>query len=142
MNTPWGDYPNILNLNQLLTASEELERSLKSYLEAYKKTEDNINIDSLTIEEKGHFTMLYHVERNVSAAYALLKNYNNEVKAEGQITKNSNGRYEVGGVEIYSSMYIEYFGDNCYVPSRIEHNGDDYYIVSLGNKKRLLGISG
>ena len=67
------------------------------------------------------------------------------IKVEGALHKNANGRYEVQGIELSSGSGIEYvslddrhcrYNENDeYVPtpywvaSRIEHDGQDYYIV-------------
>lgn len=78
------------------------------------------------------------------------------IKAEGTLHKNSNGRYELKGHELTSGSGIEYlttddwhmaYNDNDdYVPtpywkaSRIEHNGNDYYIVGADNLDTLENV--
>lgn len=67
------------------------------------------------------------------------------IKVEGALHKNANGRYEVQGIELSSGYGLEYlslddrhcrYNDNdeyintpYWVASRIEHDGQDYYIV-------------
>ena len=69
------------------------------------------------------------------------------IKEEGFLHKNRNGRYEINGHELSSGCGIEclitddwhfkYDEDGRYVEtpfwyaSRIEHNGEDYYIVDV-----------
>ena len=72
---------------------------------------------------------------------------NRPIKEEGFLHKNRNGRYEINGHELSSGCGIEclitddwhfkYDEDGRYVEtpfwyaSRIEHNGEDYYIVDV-----------
>lgn len=64
------------------------------------------------------------------------------VNKEGTLHKNSNGRYEMKGHEFSSGCGIEYLAWHCrydendeyvqtpyWCASRVEHNGDDYYII-------------
>ena len=81
---------------------------------------------------------------------------NAPVTKTGTLRRNETGRFEVDGLELQSGMGIEYLAsddwhsrydeNDNYVPapywcaSRIEHNGDDYYIVGTQNIK-LEGLS-
>lgn len=53
------------------------------------------------------------------------------IKAKGLLTLNDNGRYEIDGREMTCGSPLEYydkdFGSWC--SSRVEHNGNNYYIV-------------
>lgn len=74
------------------------------------------------------------------------------VKKYGTLHKNENGRYEMNGHEFSSGCGIEYLAwycrynenDECvHTPywraSRVEHNGEDYYIVGA-NGVELEGL--
>ncbi|MBQ5852121.1 MAG: DUF5348 domain-containing protein, partial [Lachnospiraceae bacterium] len=85
-----------------------------------------------------------------------LKYLDRPIKTEGALHKNSNGRYEVNGIELSSGSGIEYlatddrhmrYNDNDdYVPtpywcaSRIEHDGTDYYIVGANDLDTLENV--
>lgn len=55
----------------------------------------------------------------------------------GQIRRNSSTRFEVDGVELTSGDTLEVLiidGQDYsikWVSTRVEHNGDDYYLVGL-----------
>lgn len=121
-----------------------LQKSLKLFLDKYQDVEDNTARSSLTVEERSNFMMLYQVQDKISDAYYLLKNLDKPVRAEGRLEKQSNGRYQVDGVELTSGSYVEFYEDDedggYYIPSRVEHNGEDYYIVALGREQSIEGL--
>ena len=59
---------------------------------------------------------------------------NKRIVATGKLRKNSNGRYEACGREFSSGSLIEalindgYYDGPRWEVSRIEHNGEDYYL--------------
>ncbi|MNC06997.1 hypothetical protein D3C76_179040 [compost metagenome] len=59
-----------------------------------------------------------------------------EVADEGRLKKGNNGRYSLNGFEFTSGATIEFLfedgGEKCWVKSRIEHSGRDYYFVNYG----------
>jgi len=61
---------------------------------------------------------------------------------EGSLRKKANGRYEVGGYELTSGEVVDYYDEdlNTFITSRIEHNGEEYYIVDLGRDKSIAGV--
>lgn len=81
---------------------------------------------------------------------------NRPVKVEGVLHKNSNGRYEVNGMELTSGHGLEYLATDdrhCrydehdeyvvtpyWCASRIEHDGTDYYIVGADNLDSLENV--
>lgn len=79
---------------------------------------------------------------------------NRPVKTEGELELNENGRYEVNGVELTCGRGVEYLCTDDYhatyddgakdyicVPywkaSRIEHNGEQYYLVGASELESL-----
>ncbi len=60
-----------------------------------------------------------------------------EIMIIGQIRRNSSTRFEVDGVELTSGDTLEVLiidGQDYsikWVSTRVEHNGDDYYLVGL-----------
>lgn len=56
------------------------------------------------------------------------------VSETGVLRKNETGRYEIKGGEFTSGSRLEaliHDGEKAWVLSRIEHNGDDYYIYGF-----------
>lgn len=128
-------------LRQLVAGSEEFKMVLKKFLSMYEEAADNTDASLLSIEERSNFNVLYEVQDKIIDAYRLLEYLDKPVKSEGRLEKLSNGRYSVNGFELSSGSYVEYFSDDedggSFVPSRLEHNGHDYYIVSLGKDKSI-----
>lgn len=66
----------------------------------------------------------------------LLRQVNAPVIEEGTLRKNASGRYELPSGDYFTSgSSIEYLrtysdGGSLWIYSRVEHNGEDYYIVS------------
>lgn len=121
-----------------------LTKSLKLFLEKYQDMEENTNQSTLSIDERSQLIALYQVQNKLEDAYHQLKKLSSPVIAEGRLKKNSINRYEVNGVELTSGSYVEYLSEdedgNYYIPSSIEHNGEDYYIVNLGRDKKIEGL--
>lgn len=85
-----------------------------------------------------------------------LKYLKKPIVAEGVLRKNINGRYEFNGIELSSGYPLEYlatddrhmrYNDNDdYVMTpywsygRIEHDGNDYYIVGADKDTKLEGL--
>ncbi|QWE49708.1 hypothetical protein [Paenibacillus phage SV21] len=61
---------------------------------------------------------------------------------EGTLVLNALGRYEIDGTSIYftSGDQIEYLVNKIWKISRVEHNGEDYYIVADPGLK-MLGLT-
>lgn len=121
-----------------------LQKSLKLFLGKYQNMEESTDRSILSVEERSQLVILYQAQDKIWDAYNLLKRLNEPVKAEGYLQKNANGRYEVDGIELTSGSYVEYFDEDedggRYLPSSLEHNGDDYYIVDLGQEKSIQGL--
>lgn len=131
-------------LKQLLDSGVDLQYALKRFLEKYREAEVNMDRSVLTVEERSDYVVLYQASDKISDAYRLLKTLDKPIRADGILVKNSNGRYEVNGIELTSGSSVEFFSDDedggCYVPSRIEHNGEDYYIYDLGRDENIEGV--
>lgn len=112
---------------------------------------DNTNADELFLLDEliGVLDKLADVSHTV--------NYlNRPIKVEGALNKNANGRYEVQGIELSSGYGLEYLslddrhmryndnGDYVMTPywsyGRIEHDGNDYYIVGADKDTKLEGL--
>ena len=121
-----------------------LQRNLKLFLDKFTDVEENTALSLLSVESRSQFVILYQAQDKILDAYNLLKNLDKPVRVEGFLEKQFNGRYVAGGVELTSGSYVEFFDDDedggCYVPSYIEHNGEDYYLTVLGKEKPIEGL--
>lgn len=128
---------------QLLELTKELAPKLNRFRELYEDLEQVTNPSELTMEERYQLNVLLRAgEKLDDAAYAL-NNMTKPVQTSGILEKNyETGRYEVNGISLSSGYPVEYLSelDKCYIPSRLEHNGDDYYIVSLGREESIDGV--
>lgn len=129
----------------LVRAGEDLQYALKRFMDIYEEVQENTAQSALSVEERSDFVVFYRANRKLEDAYWLLEKVYKPVKAEGHLEKNSIGRYEVEGIQLSSGSYVEFFSDDdedggCYVPSRVEHGGEDYYIVALGKEKPIEGL--
>ncbi len=118
----------------------------KNYEDLSALEYDNTNPDELMMldELRSTLTKLEEISHTI--------NYlSKPIKMEGVLHKNSNGRYEIKGHEFSSGCGIEYLAiddwhcrydeNDEYVQtpywcaSRVEHNGEDYYIVGANDVK-------
>lgn len=64
------------------------------------------------------------------------------ILAQGYLLKNENGRYKVKGQELTSGHPLDYYDKDFeeWKHSRVEHNGDDYYIYHYGRERSIEGL--
>ncbi|BCC56684.1 DUF5348 domain-containing protein [Bacillus cereus] len=128
---------------QLLDLAKELAPKLQKFSELYEDVERVTSPSELTMEERYQLNVLLRVGEKLDDASYGLNNMVKPVQTSGTLEKNyETGRYEVNGISLSSGYPVEYLSelDKCYIPSRIEHNGDDYYIVALGREEDIDGV--
>ena len=112
---------------------------------------DNTNADELFLLDE-----LRDILYKLADVSHTIKYLERPIKVEGALHKNANGRYEVQGIELSSGYSLEYlsiddrhmrYNDNDdYVSTtywgygRIEHDGNDYYIVGADKDTKLEGL--
>ncbi|MCY9746384.1 DUF5348 domain-containing protein [Paenibacillus larvae] len=92
-------------------------------------------------------TMFYRISDKLDDVLQIAQRAAAEVLAEGTLIKNSVGRYQIASTDVYftTGSSIEYLGQNAYgdgaewISSRVEHNGEDYYIAA-DPKLKMSGI--
>jgi hypothetical protein len=128
---------------QLLDLAKELAPKLARFSEVYEEVERVTLPSELTMEERYQLNVLLRVGEKLDDASYSLNNMLKPVQVSGTLGKNyETGRYEVDGISLSSGYPVEYLSelDKCYIPSRLEHNGDDYYIVALGREEDIDGV--
>jgi hypothetical protein len=129
---------------QLLDLAKELAPKLARFSEVYEEVERvTLPSEELTMEERYQLNVLLRVGEKLDDASYSLNNMLKPVQVSGTLEKNyETGRYEVDGISLSSGYPVEYLSelDKCYIPSRLEHNGDDYYIVALGREEDIDGV--
>ena len=129
-------------LRELISLSNNLAPHLKSFFEMYQKIEGTSAPSRLNTDERYQFQMFFEAAEKAEDTYYLLQQMNKPVKLKGRLKKNANGRYEAGGYEFSTGAPLEVWYEEddepgYFVPSRIEHNGLDYYIVFLGRTTNI-----
>lgn len=139
-----------MSLSDALKSAKEIayksEMLLKKLGMDFNEEIQNISQKNLTPDEKFEYNQLEQALKFLSDFQYKIDYLSKKIVFEGKLWKNSRDRYECEYMEFTSGNRIEYFAydeyEECNVwqLSRVEHNGDDYYIV--GDKElSLQGLS-
>jgi len=135
-------------LKELVLLSKNLCPQFKRLFEGFEKLEQDTNRYLLSSEELYQFKILYKAADKAGDIINLLEQMIKPTLYEGRLEKNKNGRYEVEGYELSSGSSVEVWIEDeedtdypgHFVPSRVEHNGKDYYVVALGRETNIQGV--
>jgi len=127
-------------MNELNKINEDIKNLLKKSSEC--DYGDNINYED-NPNDRMLKNEIYNVLSMLDDVMIKLDYLNKPILFEGYLKKNKNRRYELNGIEFTCGNIIEaliydddfYDGKECWVRSRIEHNGKDYYIISSADEK-------
>lgn len=129
---------------------EELESEFVSLCNKLKRFEDRVGYDAENVDAPGNANerQLYDTARHiVDKLYDVkweLSYLKREILWEGTLTKQSNGRYNCGtdGSELTSGSSVEVYiqEDDTWELTAVEHNGNDYYIKTLGVNTPINGV--
>lgn len=129
-----------MNINELMKSLSALNSEFKSLISKTKIDRyDNLseveadwnNPEQLLLVEE-----LGSAMQKISEASEIISYLKKPVKGEYVLHKNCNGRYECSAHEYTCGNGIEYYAYDeteeryRWVISRVEHDGDDYYIVN------------
>ncbi|MEH6908813.1 DUF5348 domain-containing protein [Neobacillus drentensis] len=131
-----------MELNYALKLINELKSTLSKFGDNYGYFVEDLIYDSNNPEEKSQACAAKQIISKLDNINALIKWIDKPVKFEGRLIKNKNDRYEVEGIELSSGHPLDFFNEeeNMWVGSRVEHNGDNYYIYDYGREKEIEGI--
>lgn len=121
-------YNKILLLNREAGKIQEMATGSDPWSELGEKIDKPDNADEMM---KYNFVLqtldrLYEI--NADILYL-----QKSVQSKGKLRKNSRGRYEIPDYEWTSGREIEALIENVWIHSRVEHNGEDYYIVGYSS---------
>lgn len=129
-----------MNINELMKSLSELNYELKSLIRKTKIDRyDNLSeveADWNNPEQLFMVEELRSAMQKISEASDTISYLEKPVKGEYILHKNSNGRYECSVHEYTCGDGIEYYAYDetedryRWCVSRVEHDGDDYYIVN------------
>lgn len=131
------------DFNYVVQLAKELAPKLRQFSEVYEEVERVTLPSELTMEERYQLNVLLSVSEKMNDVSHTLIGMVKPVRVLGHLKKNDEtGRYEVDGISLSSGYPVEYLSEEeqCFIPSRIEHNGDDYYIVGLGREESIDGV--
>lgn len=121
---------------QIQAELEELLPRMQHVFKQIKDTEDewSNHYDRNDPEEQYQRGMFYRAgDLMVDAARVLTQAFA-EVRDQGFLRKQANGRYALNGFELATTSNVEYLdvdGDiRRWVATRIEHNGSDYFLLA------------
>lgn len=122
-------------MDQVKAALKRLEIRLEEAIQETQRLEYETDQGKLSPEQLFEYEQLLGIGANLEEALTRWKYLQKPVVAEGFLRKNENGRYEIEGREFTSGESIEVlisdpgFDETAWVKSRVEHNGQDYYLV-------------
>ncbi|GGA58944.1 hypothetical protein GCM10007416_35140 [Kroppenstedtia guangzhouensis] len=114
---------------------KRLELRLKEAVQEARRLEYETSQDALSPEKRFEYEQLLGIGEKLEEALTRWEYLQKPVVAEGFLRKNENGRYEIGDREFTSGESIEIlisdpgFDETVWVKSRVEHNGQDYYLM-------------
>ncbi|MFX3675378.1 MAG: DUF5348 domain-containing protein [Paenisporosarcina sp.] len=133
-----------MELKLALKVLEEIENSISKLEDRYGNLPEEFEYNYDDPEEKYQHDTMRSVVSKLADVQTQIKWMNKSVISEGILVKNNNSRYEIQGTEIEfsSGSPLDVWNNewNQWETSRIEHNGEDYYIVSLGKNKPISGL--
>jgi hypothetical protein len=120
---------------RLINDLRQLEGTLKRITKDLQKAEDSWSdhFNESDPEDMYLRSQFYRIEDKLSDVRHMLQGIGAEVVAQGRLYHNSSKRYEIEGTDYYftSGESIEVLYDGQWIPSSVEHNGNDYYLTRL-----------
>lgn len=124
-------------LAQIKNAVYSALPKLKEVHRQLEKVEDTVPSSALSLDERQVYDIFRALEDKLGTVVSELEYLKKPIIAEGNLRKNRYGRYEIGeyelscgyGIEVL--IYDDYLESERWVKTRVEHNGDDYYLYSF-----------
>ncbi|WP_028590332.1 DUF5348 domain-containing protein [Paenibacillus massiliensis] len=117
-----------MELEELLPRLQRISTTI-----ATAEEEWGVHYDRQEPEEQYLRNMFYRAGDLMNDAARLLEQTFDEVRDQGFLQKQSNGRYALNGTELFSNSPIEFLhvndGVRSWVATRIEHFDGDYRLV-------------
>ncbi|SGO61961.1 Uncharacterised protein [Mycobacterium tuberculosis] len=123
-------------MDQVRATLKRLEHKLEEAVQETRRMEEETSQDALSPEQRLEYEQLLGIGTRLEEALTRWKYLQKPVVAEGFLRKNERGRYEIDDrFEFTSGQSIEVlvsdpnFDETTWVKTRVEHNGQDYYLV-------------
>lgn len=120
-----------MDLKKAYEIFDNIEREINKMSNPYGNMPDEFDHNYDDEEERFKHNQALLIVDRLDDIKRSLDWINKPIIAEGRLYKNSNGRYELEGIEITSGRPIEAWeNDYGWIRTRIEHS-EDYYIYDL-----------
>lgn len=108
-----------------------IEREINRIADPYGDLSNEFKFNHKNADEKYKHDTAQKIVYQLSQVKDTLEWINQPILAEGYLTKNANGRYELDGIELTSGHPIEaWVNDDGWIKTRIEHR-KDYCLYDL-----------
>jgi hypothetical protein len=128
-----------MELNEALSELQSLKRTIEQTVNKFGYECEDIYYDSENLDEDFTRTQIKQIAERLDDINRQIGYLSKPIITEGELTKNSEGRYELPNGYYFTSgsvcevLYHSSFGGLRWVYTTIEHNGEDYYFTSLKN---------
>jgi len=132
-----------MELQEVYQMFNQIRSVLKKYEDRWGYLSQEIELPECYDEDdKFKHLIGYRILNKLVDANSMLNWISKPIKAQGFLVKNENNRYGVENNELSSGYPIDWYNEveQEWDTSRIEHNGEDYYIVGYGREKSIEGI--
>lgn len=136
-----------ISINDFKKNIVRLNDEINRYLREFGDSGEKVSHDPDDLDEVFLFEQLYHIMEDLYEVQYKLEYILKPVIEQGYIKHNSLGRYELPSGHYFTSgsrceiLYTNKdTGEQYWVITTIEHNGEDYYARALGKDKDINGM--
>lgn len=121
-----------MKLNEAYQIFSRIESEINKLADRWGHLPDEFEFNYEDPDEKFEHTTALSITDKLGDIKYMLELINKPIRAKGYLQKNSNGRYELDGIELTSGSPIEAWDQEYeeWIATRIEHR-EDYYIYHL-----------
>ncbi|MCF6094321.1 DUF5348 domain-containing protein [Microaerobacter geothermalis] len=123
-------------IQELKSHIKKLESVFTAALEELEIIED-VDYNILSADERFEFNQIKKIKDRLWTLHHILEYVNMSVTAEGILFKNEAGRYALDEYTYFTCgsdievLIKDADGENYWVKTRVEHDGEDYYLVNF-----------
>lgn len=126
-----------MNVKKVKNVLEELLPRLKKIAVSIQDMNESIALSELDIDVRSELNYLLCLTSPLEQVISEVEYWNNPVKKQGTLYKNSQGRYEIDEENYFTSgstievlRYDSFYDCDLWIKTRIEHN-EDYYAIAF-----------
>ena len=121
-----------MKLNEAYEIFNRIESEIRKLEDRWGNLPDEFEFDYDNPDEKHKHNVALSLVYKLDEIKSTLEWMRKPVRAEGYLQRNSNGRFELDGIELTSGSPIDAWDEEYeeWITTRIEHH-EDYYIYHL-----------